>query len=151
LPAIRARQAARENLPGERYADSAYISGEHIVDGRTLGEELVGPMRETVTPQSKLPDGLTQADFHIHGAARAVSCPNGHTTQYSPPPRTVATRRSSLSVIVTPVHCARAATWGTARRAAGRCGLVATMTRPKPRASVSTPRSSSNSMRVTAA
>jgi len=52
LPAIRERQAARENLPGERYADSAYISGEHIVDGRTLGEDLIGPMRETVTPQS---------------------------------------------------------------------------------------------------
>src|SRR5262249_10155183 len=43
----------------------------------------VGPMRETVTPQSKLPDGFTQADFHIHVAARAVSCPNGHTTVLS--------------------------------------------------------------------
>jgi transposase len=83
LPAIRERQAAHENLPGERYADSAYISGEHIVDGRTLGEDLIGPMRETVTPQSKIEGGFTHADFKVDFHHRVVICPAGHDTMLS--------------------------------------------------------------------
>jgi transposase len=83
LPAIRERQARRETLPGERYADSAYISGEHIVDGRTLGEDLIGPMRETVTPQSKLEGGFTHADFKVDFRHRVVICPAGHDTVLS--------------------------------------------------------------------
>ena len=80
LPDIRARQEARGVLPSERYGDSGYISGTLLAEGRLLGEELIGPMRTTSTPQSRLPDGLTHADFQIDFEAGQVTCPGGQTT-----------------------------------------------------------------------
>jgi transposase len=80
LPNIRARQQARGVLPSERYADCGYISGTLIADGRPMGEELIGPMRTASTPQSRLPDGFTHADFQIDFEAGQVTCPGGHTT-----------------------------------------------------------------------
>jgi transposase len=79
LDAIRDRQAEQKTLPGERYVDSGYVSGENIADGRPLGEDLIGPIRTTVTPQSKLPDGFSHADFQIDFDAKRVTCPNGQT------------------------------------------------------------------------
>jgi transposase len=79
LDAIRERQAEQGTLPGERYVDSGYVSGENIKDGRTNGEDLLGPIRTTVTPQSKLKDGFTHADFQIDFEAKLVTCPNGQT------------------------------------------------------------------------
>jgi len=80
LPEVRARQEEQDRLPGKRFVDSGYVSGENIKDGRTLGEDLLGPIRTTVTPQSKLPDGFTHADFQIDFELRQVTCPGGHTT-----------------------------------------------------------------------
>jgi len=80
LPDIRARQQARGVLPRERYGDSGYISGTLLAEGRLLGEELIGPMRTTSTPQSRLPDGLTHTDFQIDFEYGQVTCPGGHTT-----------------------------------------------------------------------
>ena len=51
LDPIRARQQAQDTLPGERFVDSGYVSGENIADGHTVGEDLIGPIRTTVTPQ----------------------------------------------------------------------------------------------------
>jgi transposase len=76
LEAIRERQKARGVLPSERYADSGYISGPNIKDGREeYGEDLIGPIRDVTTWQSKRSDGLTQADFHIDLIAGHVICP----------------------------------------------------------------------------
>lgn len=80
LPEIRERQQANDTLPSERYTDSGYVSGEHIVNGQALDENLLGPIRTTVTKQSKLPDGFTHADFQIDFEGQQVTCPNGHTT-----------------------------------------------------------------------
>jgi transposase len=80
LPAIRERQQQRDVLPAERYADCGYISGTLIAAGRPLGEELIGPIRAVSTPQSRLPDGLTHADFQIDFESGVVICPGGHTT-----------------------------------------------------------------------
>lgn len=80
LPDIRERQQQRGVLPSERYGDSSYISGPLIAEGRLLGEELIGPMRTTSTPQSRLPNGLTHADFIIDFEAGKVTCPGGNTT-----------------------------------------------------------------------
>jgi transposase len=80
LDAIRERQAEQKTLPGERFVDSGYVSGENIADGRPIGEDLIGPIRTTVTPQSKLPDGFSHADFRIDFELRQVACPAGHTT-----------------------------------------------------------------------
>jgi transposase len=80
LPAIRERQQQRGVLPRERYADCGYISGTMIADGKPLGEDLIGPMRTASTPQSRLPDGFTHADFQIDFEAGQVTGPGGHTT-----------------------------------------------------------------------
>jgi transposase len=80
LPDIRERQQARGVLPSERYGDSGYISGTMIAEGRLLGEELIGPMRTTSTPQSRMENGLTHADFQIDFHAGQVICPGGQTT-----------------------------------------------------------------------
>jgi transposase len=80
LPEIRARQAQQGTLPRERFVDSGYMSGEHLKDGRVVGEELLGPIRTTVTPQSRLPDGFSYADFLIDFEQREVTCPAGHAT-----------------------------------------------------------------------
>ncbi len=79
LPDIRERQQQRGVLPSERYGDSSYISGPLIAQGKLLGEDMIGPMRTTSTPQSRLPDGLTHADFLIDFEARQVTCPGGNT------------------------------------------------------------------------
>jgi transposase len=76
LEEIRERQKARDVLPSERYADSGYISGPNIKDGREeYGEDLIGPMRDVHTAQSKRADGLTHADFHIDLIAGRAICP----------------------------------------------------------------------------
>lgn len=78
LDDIRERQEARGVLPSERYADSGYISGPTIKDGRAnYGEDLIGPIRDVTTPQSKRPDGLIQADFQIDLLSGQVICPGG--------------------------------------------------------------------------
>jgi transposase len=79
LDAIRERQQAQDNLPGERFVDSGYVSGENIKDGQTVGENLIGPIRSTITPQSKLPDGFSHADFQIDFALKLVTCPHGQS------------------------------------------------------------------------
>jgi transposase len=77
---IRAHQEQQNTLPGERFVDCGYVSGSNIKDGRTNGEELIGPIRTTVTPQSKLPNGFAHADFQIDFELRQVRCPGGQTT-----------------------------------------------------------------------
>jgi transposase len=79
LPSIRERQAQQGTLPSQRFVDSGYMSGEHLKAGRVFGEELIGPIRTTVTPQSKLPDGFSHADFQINFEAMQVTCPAGNT------------------------------------------------------------------------
>jgi hypothetical protein len=80
LEDIRARQQEQSTLPSERLVDSGYVSGELLNDGRTeYGEELAGPIRGTGTPQAKIPDGLSHADFQVDWEGKHVTCPAGHT------------------------------------------------------------------------
>ena len=80
LKDIRERQQAQDTLPSERFVDSGYVSGELLKDGRKeYGEELVGPIRGVGTPQAKIPDSLSQADFQVDWEAKQVTCPGGHT------------------------------------------------------------------------
>ena len=77
LPAIRERQEKRDVLPGERYADKGYIDGPAIDAGKPLHEDLIGPIRNYSSPQTRLPDGFTHADFDIDFENGIVTCPNG--------------------------------------------------------------------------
>src|SRR5258706_5046906 len=80
LPEIQERQQQRDVLPGERYVDKGYTSGPNLASSAGYPEDLRGPLATPSTPQSRLPDGLTHADFQIDLEARQVSCPGGHTT-----------------------------------------------------------------------
>ena len=80
LEDIRERQQEQDTLPSERFVDSGYVNGELLNDGRTeYGEEPVGPIRGTGTPQAKIPDGLRHADFVVDWEGKHVTCPGDHT------------------------------------------------------------------------
>ncbi|MFL5804700.1 MAG: transposase [Roseiflexaceae bacterium] len=79
LPEIQERQQQRDVLPGERYVDKGYTSGPNLASSAGYREDLRGPLATPSTPQSRLPDGLTHADFQIDLEAGQVSCPGGHT------------------------------------------------------------------------
>src|SRR5690606_25351177 len=50
---------------------------ELLKDGRSNGEELLGPIRSVATPQDKLANGLSHADFQIDLVTGQVICPAG--------------------------------------------------------------------------
>src|SRR5258706_13379921 len=81
LPEIQERQQQRNALPGERYVDKGYTSGPNLASSAKYGEELLGPLSTPSTPQSRMQDGLTLADFQIDLEARQVRCPNGQTAR----------------------------------------------------------------------
>jgi transposase len=81
LPEIQERQKQRGVLPGERYVDKGYTSGPNLASSATYGEELLGPLSTPSTPQSRMEDGFTHADFQIDLEARWVTCPGGHTAK----------------------------------------------------------------------
>lgn len=78
LVAIAERQEQRGVLPGERYADQGYLTGPALAAAEARGEDLIGPIQAAPSPQAKLPDGFTHADFQIDVAARTATCPAGH-------------------------------------------------------------------------
>jgi len=84
LADIQARQQQRQLVPRERYVDSGYVGGNTIAASRLLGEDLLGPLRRGSSPQQRLPDGLTHADFQVDWDAKQVTCPQGHTTVIFP-------------------------------------------------------------------
>jgi transposase len=81
LPEIQERQQQRNTLPGERYVDKGYTSGPNLASSAKYGEELLGPLSTPSTPQSRMQDGLTNADFQIDLEARQVTCPSGQTAK----------------------------------------------------------------------
>lgn len=82
LVAIAERQAAREVLPGERFVDQGYVSGATLTAAEERGEDLLGPASTAdPSPQARMADGLTQAQFQIDLDQRVATCPAGATAQ----------------------------------------------------------------------
>ncbi|MBU0494045.1 MAG: IS1182 family transposase [Chloroflexi bacterium] len=79
LGAIQERQAARDVAPGVRVADQGYVSGQTLADSAQLGGDLIGPAPADHSPQSRLPEGLTQDQFTVDLAPGTVVCPAGQT------------------------------------------------------------------------
>jgi transposase len=95
---IRERQAQQQTLPSERFVDSGYVSGENIKDGRTCGEELLCPIRTTVTPQSKILDGFNLYRHALQSRQRRAghaSCHDGAITDDDFPPTVAGRARRS--------------------------------------------------------
>ena len=80
LGEIRARQVKRDVLPEERLGDAGYVSGATLATGAALGEDLIGPAAEDRSPQARMENGITQAQFEVDVAAGRAECPGGQTT-----------------------------------------------------------------------
>jgi transposase len=78
LNGIQARLEDRELLPGEQLADSGYISGPNLARSQERGIDLIGRLPPAQSPQSRMPEGLTQGQFSIDWDTNTAICPAGH-------------------------------------------------------------------------
>jgi len=81
LPAIQARLKVRDCLPAQQYADSGYLSGPNLAHSADHGIDLIGPVFAVVSKQSKIPDGITTAQFDIDLEQRRAICPAGYSAE----------------------------------------------------------------------
>jgi transposase len=81
LGEIQARQMEREVLPKQRLVDQGYVSGQTLADSAALGEDLIGPAPEDESPQTRLPDGITQDQFTVDLVHMSAICPAGQSAQ----------------------------------------------------------------------
>lgn len=78
LPFIQARLQQRECKPAEHYVDAGYMSGPNLSSSQKHEIDLIGPLANFVTPQERLPNGITQSHFQIDAINNTVICPKGH-------------------------------------------------------------------------
>jgi transposase len=70
--------ANKELLPSEHLVDAGYVDGTLLVESKQQHHiELVGPVRDNVSWQSKIPDGYDLSRFKINWKSRQVTCPVG--------------------------------------------------------------------------
>lgn len=81
LPEIQERLKERQCLPKEQYVDSGYMSGPNLADSLRDGIDLIGPTAPVVSPQSKIPDGITTEHFDIDTERLQATCPAGHSVE----------------------------------------------------------------------
>jgi transposase len=78
LPAIQARLEQRDCKPAEHYVDAGYMSGPNLDSSQQKHIDLIGPLPTVVTPQDRLPDGISHADFQFDANNHTVTCPKGY-------------------------------------------------------------------------
>lgn len=83
--------------PSEHFVDSAYISGEHLVNAQKQQIEMVGPTRKNASWQSKIEGGYDETQFDIDWQTKTVTCPQGKQTG-SWKPRTQMSGRTYIQV-----------------------------------------------------
>lgn len=70
--------AEKELLPQEHLVDAGYVDGTLLVDSKEqYGLDLVGPVRDNVSWQSKEPDAYDLSRFKINWKAQQATCPQG--------------------------------------------------------------------------
>ncbi|MBN1372405.1 MAG: IS1182 family transposase [Anaerolineaceae bacterium] len=79
LSPIQQRLEERRCKPAEHYVDAGYMSGPNLKESQNRQIDLIGPLSSVVTPQDRLPDGITQAQFKVDVENNRVTCPQGHT------------------------------------------------------------------------
>jgi transposase len=77
LSDIQIRLKERHCLPGEQYVDSGYMSGPNLAVSVQNGIDLIGPTVPVVSPQSKIPDGITTEHFDVDVEKLQATCPGG--------------------------------------------------------------------------
>jgi transposase len=83
LADIQERLAERNCLPASHYADSGYLSGSNLANSQAQGIDLIGPLAPVITPQDRLPDGITWEQFEIDLQNGRATCPGGHSIEKS--------------------------------------------------------------------
>lgn len=64
-------------LPNEHLVDSGYVKAAYIIDSKSKGIELIGPMRNTAAWQAKIEGAFTIDKFSIDWDKQQITCPNG--------------------------------------------------------------------------
>jgi transposase len=77
LAPIQERLEKRGCLPAEQYVDYGYMSGKNLAASQQIGIDLIGPLQDGHSLQSKLPDGITHEQFSIDWENKHVTCPSG--------------------------------------------------------------------------
>ncbi len=70
--------ADKELLPKEHLVDAGYVDATLLVQSKQKHDlELIGPVRDNVSWQSKIPDGYDLSRFKINWKNQQVTCPQG--------------------------------------------------------------------------
>jgi transposase len=81
VDAIHADLAHKELLPSEHIVDTGYVDSDLLVSSRTqYGVDLLGPVMQDTSWQSRAGSGFESAAFTVDWSARKVTCPEGHTS-----------------------------------------------------------------------
>jgi transposase len=81
VEAIHADLAQKHLLPSEHLVDTGYTDSDLPVSSRSqYGVELVGPVMGDTSWQARETTGFDLSAFTVDWAARAVTCPGGHTS-----------------------------------------------------------------------
>ena len=77
---IHTHLAERDLLPGEHIVDTGYMTSDHLVTSHERQIDLVGPMREDSSWQTRAAAGFGVACFTIDWEAHQATCPVGKTS-----------------------------------------------------------------------
>lgn len=77
---IQERLEKRCCLPAKQYVDYGYMSGENLAASQQVGIDLIGPLQDGRSLQSKLLDGITHEQFSIDWENKRVTCPAGQAS-----------------------------------------------------------------------
>ena len=70
--------ADKELLPSEHLVDTGYVDGTLLVESKQQHDiELIGPVRDNVSWQSKNPDAYDLSQFKINWKTKQATCPQG--------------------------------------------------------------------------
>ena len=83
LAEIQERLAERDCVPASHYADSGYLSGSNLANSQAQGIDLIGPLAPVITPQDRIPNGITWEQFDIDLQNGLATCPGGHSIEKS--------------------------------------------------------------------
>jgi transposase len=83
LPHIHQELQARDRLPREHFADTAYGSAEMLAQSQVdFGVDLICPVRCDVSWQALDAQAFDITQFHIDWEAQQVTCPQGHLSEH---------------------------------------------------------------------
>jgi transposase len=84
---IHTHLAKRELLPGEHFVDTGYVTSDHLVTSNERHIDMVGPVREDSSWQTRAAAGFGVACFAIDWEAQQATCPLGKTSVIWKPTR----------------------------------------------------------------